>query len=176
MAHKRAERHTCACITGNTSFILEKIKCVETHLRPWLPSSSARRVGVKINITSIFTSEKKKNHTRLVGIVIIPRHGYYENIIQFYRYKYGTRGGWNSFITFASHRWKAERLKLRAQWERSEIAEESEIERQRGRGKWGKRAGERGRERKWGSDFSPLIYRANFYFPQEILKPVVLTI
>jgi len=58
----------------------------------------------------------------------------YENIIQLYRYKYCTRG-WNSFIIFASHWWKAERLKLRAQWGKSEIAEESEKGMRERRGK-----------------------------------------
>lgn len=82
-------------------------------------------------------------------IIIVRHRGYYEATIQFYRYKYGTRGEWNSFITFASHRWKAKRLKLRAQWGKSEMTEESERERERVG--VGKRTGE-GKGRKKGQE------------------------
>lgn len=76
-------------------------------------------------------------------IVIVRHRGYYdEATIQFYRYKYGTRDGWNSFIIFASHRWKAKRLKLRAR------NEERVRQQKKMRGKEKERGGRKGRGEK----------------------------
>lgn len=83
-------------------------------------------------------------------IVIVRHRGYYEATIQFYRYKYGTRDGWNSFIIFASHRWKAKRLKLRARNEERVRQQKKMRGKEKERGEEGKRGkkGRRKRERK----------------------------
>lgn len=49
----------------------------------------ASSLRAKINTFRYIRARKLQS----LEIVIIFRHGYYEDIIQFYRYKYGTRGG-----------------------------------------------------------------------------------